>query len=127
MTTAATETERKYDAPAGTKPPQLADLPGVADMAGPEEQMLEAEYFDTDDLRLIRNGITLRRRRGGSDPGWHLRLPAGKDSRREIRVPLGRGRQLPYQQEEQRAGQLQAEAWRVWKRTPRPHFRRWAR
>jgi CHAD domain-containing protein len=95
MTTTATETEHKYEAPAGTTAPQLTGLPGVAGAAGPEEQVLEAVYFDTDDLRLIRNGITLRRRRGGTDPGWHLKLPAGKDARREIRVPLGRARQVP--------------------------------
>jgi CHAD domain-containing protein len=97
MTTTATETERKYEAPPGTTTPRLASLPGVAGTAGPEEQMLEAEYFDTDDLRLVRNGITLRRRRGGSDPGWHLKLPAGRDTRREIRAPLGRARQVPRQ------------------------------
>ena len=62
---------------------------------GPQEQLLEAEYYDTDDMRLIRNGVTLRRRRGGSDPGWHLKLPAGGSTRREIRLPLGRGRQVP--------------------------------
>ncbi len=47
-------------------------------------------------MRLIRNGVTLRRRRGGSDPGWHLKLPAGGSTRQEIRVPLGRGgRRVP--------------------------------
>jgi CHAD domain-containing protein len=97
MTTTATETERKYEAPSGPVLPQLDGLPQVASTAGPEEQVLEAEYFDTDDLRLLRNEITLRRRTGGSDPGWHLKLPAGGDSRREIRVPLGRGRQVSRQ------------------------------
>ena len=97
MTTTATETERKYEAPAGTAAPRLSGLPGVAGTSGPDEQVLEADYFDTDDLRLLRNGITLRRRRGGSDAGWHLKLPAGKDTRREIRLPLGRGRQVPRQ------------------------------
>src|SRR6185437_5739970 len=95
MTTTATETERKYEAPAGTAAPRLSGLPGVAGTSGPDEQTLEAEYFDTEDLRLLRNGITLRRRRGGSDAGWHLKLPAGKDTSREIRLPLGRGRQVP--------------------------------
>jgi len=97
MTTAATETERKYEAPAGTAAPRLAGLPGVAGTSGPDEQLLEADYFDTADLRLLRNGITLRRRSGGGDPGWHLKLPAGKGTRREIRLPLGRGRQVPRQ------------------------------
>jgi CHAD domain-containing protein len=34
----------------------------------------------------------LRRRRGGHDAGWHLKLPAGSNTRREIRLPLGRSR-----------------------------------
>jgi CHAD domain-containing protein len=91
-----TETETKYDAPAGTAMPQLDDLPQVAGTSGPQEQKLEADYYDTGDLRLIRAGITLRRRRGGDDSGWHLKLPAGTNSRREIRRPLGRsGSRVP--------------------------------
>jgi CHAD domain-containing protein len=39
-------------------------------------------------LRLIGAGITLRRRTGGDDAGWHLKLPAGADTRDEIRLPL---------------------------------------
>ena len=97
MTTTATETERKSEAPAGLAAPRLSGLPGVTGTSGPDEQLLEAEYFDSDDLRLLRNGITLRRRRGGSDAGWHLKLLAGRDTRREIRLPLGRGRQVPRQ------------------------------
>jgi CYTH domain-containing protein len=84
------ETETKYDAPTGTALPDLADLPQVASTSGPDEEQLKAEYYDTGDLRLIRAGITLRRRRGGTDAGWHLKLPAGADTRREIRLPLGR-------------------------------------
>ena len=95
MSTTVYETEMKYEAPPGTTVPQLDRLPSVAGTAGPDEQLLEAEYYDTGDLRLIRNGITLRRRRGGSDPGWHLKLPAGVSTRREIQLPLGRGRQVP--------------------------------
>ncbi len=95
MSTTVNETEIKYEAPPGSTVPRLGKLPSVAGAAGPEEQLLEAEYYDTSDMRLIRNGVTLRRRRGGSDPGWHLKLPAGGKTRREIRVPLGRGRQVP--------------------------------
>ncbi len=96
MATEITETERKYDAPQGAALPDLADLPQVAAESDPEEQTLRAEYYDTDDLRLIRNGITLRRRTGGNDAGWHLKLPLGGDSRSEIRLPPGRAsRQVP--------------------------------
>jgi CHAD domain-containing protein len=98
MVTRITETERKYDAPQGATLPDLADLPEVAAESGPEEQTLRAQYYDTDDLRLIRHGITLRRRTGGSDAGWHLKLPLGGDSRSEIRLPPGRAaRQVPAQ------------------------------
>jgi CHAD domain-containing protein len=95
MTSTVNETEIKYEAPPGTTVPRLGELPSVAGASGPQEQLLEAEYFDTDDLRLIRHGVTLRRRRGGSDPGWHLKLPAGGQTRQEIRMPLGRSRQVP--------------------------------
>ena len=86
----ANETEAKYDAPASVALPGLDDLPQVAGTSGPDKEQLEAEYYDTGDLRLIRAGITLRRRRGGHDAGWHLKLPVGPDTRREIRLPLGR-------------------------------------
>ena len=90
-TTSANETERKYEAQPGQPMPRLDSLPQVAAASAPHEEVLEAEYYDTDDLRLIRSGSTLRRRRGGSDAGWHLKLPLGGDTRREIRRPLGRG------------------------------------
>ena len=91
MAVDANETEVKYDAPAGTALPDLDALPQVAGSSGADEEQLEAEYYDTADLRLMRAGITLRRRRGGHDQGWPLKLPAGADTRREIRLPIGRG------------------------------------
>jgi CHAD domain-containing protein len=95
MVTEQVETERKWEADPEVVLPSLADLPQVASESDPEEFALEAEYFDTDDLRLLRAGITLRRRRGGDDAGWHLKLPAGADSRIELQVPLGRGGTVP--------------------------------
>ncbi len=83
------ETEIKYDAPPGTGLPDLGRLPRVAATRGAEGHRLEAEYYDTGDLRLIRAGVTLRRRTGGDDAGWHLKLPLGASTRREIRRPLG--------------------------------------
>lgn len=68
--------------------PELDQLPAVAQTRQEADEQLEAEYYDTDDFRLIRAGITLRRRRGGHDEGWHLKIPADAHSRREISVPL---------------------------------------
>ena len=85
------ETERKYDAAAGFALPDLAGLEGVAAVTGPQTYRLRAIYFDTADFRLAAAKITLRRRTGGTDAGWHLKLPAGADSRREVHAPLGRG------------------------------------
>ncbi len=91
---AVRETERKYDAPECLR---LVD-PGaqlrmnVVERAGAQ---LSAVYFDTADLRLAQAGITLRCREGGSDAGWHLKLPAGADTRDEVREPLGPARTQP--------------------------------
>ncbi|MBV8993749.1 MAG: CYTH and CHAD domain-containing protein [Pseudonocardiales bacterium] len=89
------ETERKYEAIDDWELLDPAGLLGFASGTGPHEQDLNAVYFDTADLRLLRAGITLRRREGGSDPGWHLKLPAGQDSRDELRLPLGRSPRRP--------------------------------
>ena len=85
------ETERKYEAAARFALPDLAGLDGVAAVTGPQTYRLRAIYFDTADFRLLAAKITLRRRTGGTDAGWHLKLPAGVDSRREVHAPLGRG------------------------------------
>jgi CHAD domain-containing protein len=95
MTVNTDETEIKYDAPADTAWPQLDDLPLVAQTSGPTEELLEAEYYDTTGLRLIRAGVTLRRREGGSDPGWHLKIPLKAGTRQEIRLPPGREHEVP--------------------------------
>jgi CHAD domain-containing protein len=83
------ETEIKYEATAGTTLPSFDELPQVARTREVGDEQLDAEYFDTPDLRLVRAGITLRRREGGHDAGWHLKLPAGMHTRLEIRLPPG--------------------------------------
>jgi len=92
MATVVREIERKYAPAAGGAAAldavkTMIGTAGVAAVAEPAEQLLDAVYYDTADLRLIRAGITMRRT-GGEDPGWHLKLPAGTDTRDEIRVPL---------------------------------------
>src|SRR5450631_4482810 len=82
------EVERKFDADPAMS---LPDLTGEAGSVGEATQsQLDATYFDTADARLARHHITLRRRTGGEDAGWHLKLPAGQDERTEVRLPLGR-------------------------------------
>ncbi|WP_370948923.1 CHAD domain-containing protein [Amycolatopsis sp. cg5] len=82
------ERERKYDLGAGGQVPILAGAGAVASQEGPVEQLLDATYFDTGDYRLARAGITLRRRTGGDDAGWHLKLPVSADTREELHLPL---------------------------------------
>jgi CHAD domain-containing protein len=83
------EVERKFDVDASTQPPSFDDLSGIAWTERAESQALDAVYFDTVDRDLAAHRITLRRRTGGVDAGWHLKLPAGSDARTEVRVPLG--------------------------------------
>jgi len=84
------EIERKYTVETDTKSPALDDVDGVAEVGSLVEADLEAVYFDTTELDLLRHGITVRRRVGGSDEGWHLKEPSGPDTRTETRLPLGR-------------------------------------
>ncbi|WP_399894474.1 CHAD domain-containing protein [Streptomyces sp. BBFR51] len=90
MTQSKRETERKYEPPAGGVA-GLPDLTGVGPVAsvtaaGPVE--LDAVYHDTADLRLAGASATLRRRTGGPDAGWHLKLPLAGDTREEVGAPL---------------------------------------
>lgn len=84
------EIERTYAVALDAPVPDLTGVDGVASMGAHVQEHLDAVYFDTDDLSLARRGIVLRRRTGGEDEGWHLKLPAGRDERTEIRRPLGR-------------------------------------
>ncbi|CCG01065.1 CYTH domain-containing protein [Blastococcus saxobsidens] len=84
------EIERKFDVDAAFVPPPLDGVPGVAAVDPPVTHELAAVYHDTADLRLVRGRVTLRRRTGGPDEGWHLKLPAGT-ARRELHLPLDRG------------------------------------
>ena len=82
------EVERKFDADPAMSLPDLTGEDGSVGEAA--QSQLDATYFDTADARLARHHITLRRRTGGDDAGWHLKLPAGQDERTEVRVSLGR-------------------------------------
>jgi CHAD domain-containing protein len=96
MTTVHAEREAKFEGCGPFDPQSLRRLPAVAQVreASPEE--LDAVYYDTADLRLLAHGVTLRRRNGGHDAGWHVKLPR-QDGRLEVHAPLraGRGGNVP--------------------------------
>ncbi|WP_329132007.1 CYTH and CHAD domain-containing protein [Streptomyces sp. NBC_01476] len=84
------ETERKYEAAAPGALVEFEGLPGVAEVRRPEADRLDAVYYDTADLALATHRVTLRRRTGGQDEGWHLKLPTARpDTRTEVHAPLG--------------------------------------
>ncbi|WP_347058767.1 CYTH domain-containing protein [Blastococcus sp. HT6-30] len=87
MVTEQLEVERKFDVDTDFVLPALDAVPGVAVVDAPVTHELTAVYHDTADLRLVRGRVTLRRRTGGPDEGWHLKLPAGA-ARRELHLPL---------------------------------------
>jgi CHAD domain-containing protein len=89
MAKAIQETELKYEAPPGATLPDLRGLPHVASQSESDGVNLEATYHDTATYDLARVGITLRQRTGGSDAGWHLKVPRGHHTRTELQLPLG--------------------------------------
>jgi inorganic triphosphatase YgiF len=89
------ETELKFEVSLDFVIPELSGVADGVTVTEPEVRLLAARYFDTRDLRLAEARITLRRRTGGTDAGWHLKLPVGAGTRRELRVPLGDGTAVP--------------------------------
>src|SRR3712207_4425295 len=89
-TTRQTEIERKYDVAGGGELPDLSGIDGVGSVEVREAVELEAVYVDTERGDLARSAITMRRRTGGKDEGWHVKLPAGA-GRTEVHAPLTEG------------------------------------
>ena len=73
----------------------LSRLSAIGGVKRERPRKLVAVYYDTDDFRLARAHVTLRRRTGGTDSGWHLKLPPdgmNGDGRHEVTLPLRAGR-----------------------------------
>jgi CHAD domain-containing protein len=78
------EVERAFDLAPGQ---ELPTLPGLGEF---REFALEATYYDTRHFALTRARHVLRRRVGGADEGWHVKLPgADVEHRIEHHAPLG--------------------------------------
>ncbi len=75
-------------------PDLVAHEVGVARAKRQVVREMQAIYHDTRDLRLFRWGVTLRRREGGNDAGWHMKLPVKgliDGVRDELQLPLDAG------------------------------------
>lgn len=72
--------------------PDLARVVKGATTAAPVTTELDAVYFDTADLRLLRRGVTVRHRRGEAGGNvWTVKLPSAAPAiglaRREVSLP----------------------------------------
>ena len=81
------EIERKYEVDADAAVPDLAAAPGVAGTEALAPVELTAVYFDTPNRALVHGRIALRRRTGGYDDGWHVKLPA-PEGRLELQAAI---------------------------------------
>jgi CHAD domain-containing protein len=94
------EQEQKYSVHGLFVLPDLTDPSvGLASATTRPAQTLRAVYYDSSDLRLARDGITLRHRSGDGPARWTLKLPAGEPGgsalvRDEIEL-AGSGRDVP--------------------------------
>ncbi len=91
-----TEIERKLTVPPSFSIPDVVDaLSTIGEVSVERRRTLNAVYYDTVDFRLARSRVTLRRRTGGNDSGWHLKLPPldlTSEARIERVLPLSAGR-----------------------------------
>lgn len=89
------EVELKFRVPGVFTLPELVEVGGpVTRVSRQAVREMTAIYYDTADLRLFRWGVTLRRRVGGIDAGWHLKLPVKGErdgARDELQLPLSAG------------------------------------
>jgi CHAD domain-containing protein len=72
-----TEQEDKFDVDSDWVLPQLTELVPDGGRLDEEMRKLDNIYFDTPGAGLRSFGITLRRRVGGSETGWQLKVPNG--------------------------------------------------
>jgi hypothetical protein len=88
------EREDKFEVDPAWVMPQLTGLVPDGGRLDQEVRRLDNTYFDTARSRLRLFGVTLRRRVGGSETGWQLKVPNGtartelqSGSRRKILPP----------------------------------------
>jgi CHAD domain-containing protein len=85
----ALEREVKFSAWPGFEVPDLSDILSGCSVEPPTEISLDAVYYDTKSLRLIRAGISVRHRTEGPTARWTVKFPEPGDDqdvlvRREV-------------------------------------------
>src|ERR1700712_5415681 len=112
------EQEQKYSVHGLFVMPELTDpAVGLVRSQAHPTQTLRTVYYDSPDLRLARDGITLRHRSGDGPTRWTLKLPAetrgtagsGGLVRDEIEL-MGSGRDVPSELSELLTGWLRGVA-----------------
>ena len=93
MVTQHREREDKYTVAEEFVLPDLADLAGESGRVETAAYVLTNTYHDTAVGGLWASGVTLRRRSGGHEDGWQLKLPSGA-ARTEVRSSA-RSRTVP--------------------------------
>lgn len=90
------EIERKYEATSRTGLPDLTRAAGVASVTDEGVTELDAVYYDTPDLRLAADALTLRRRTGGADSRLAPQVPRRlRHPRRDQSPALGHAPAVP--------------------------------
>lgn len=88
------ETETKYDVAPDFVIGDLAELVGSNASVQTRTVNLSSAYYDTAEQSLLRSQLTLRRRTGDTDTGWHLKVP-GAGFRTELHWPLAGNDEVP--------------------------------
>ena len=94
MVSTQREREDKYDVDPHFMLPDLGGLVPTGGRLETGTANLTSVYYDTADRDLLRQHLTLRRRTGDTDAGWHLKVPADK-ARTEISLPPADGETIP--------------------------------
>ena len=81
------EIETKFDVAPDFLIGDLAEFAGPDTSVQSQTVRLASAYYDTAEQNLLRSRLTLRRRTGEADTGWHLKVP-GAGFRTELHWPL---------------------------------------
>ncbi|PZF60642.1 hypothetical protein DEI81_12610 [Curtobacterium sp. MCBD17_013] len=82
------EIERTYDLAPEAELPDLIGVGGILRAERQEPFELDATYWDTERFDLVAAHVTVRRRTGGPDAGWHIKRAASDTVRHEQHFPL---------------------------------------